>query len=426
MLTKFTVENFLSIKNRASINFQAGSIKEYKENIFYPDTKRSSPLLKCVGLFGKNASGKSNLIKAISFMSGFVINSSKESNATDLINIRPFKLSTETESKPSTFEATFFIENEKIRYGFSVTEKTVSSEWLFITQKTKEDMVFLRAGKEYSFDKSFKNTIRGKLELFTEITRPNSLFISVLSQFNDPLGTKVVGWFNDLIVAQDSAHLNLIEFTARLMSTGDYRKLINDIIKRSDLGIDGIEEKLNQTATKKNYSYDFLISVYNDDERSYNINTKHLKFNETNAAIDSITFDLLKDESFGTQKFFGILGPILFALKQRKILWIDEIDARMHSLLFEQVIKIFNSEKYNPNGAQLIFTSHNPIILKKGLRRDQMVLVEKDDYGASTMGSLYEKAPGVRNDASFDKDYLIGKYGAIPRLSSQLNLFDGL
>lgn len=426
MLLRFSVENFLSFKESVHINFQAGTIKEYKENVINNDINRSTPLLKCIGLFGKNASGKSNIVKAISFVSDFVINSSKESNSAESINIRSFLLSTESEAKPSTFEIIFFIDGEKYRYGFSVTEKSVLSEWLFVSVKNKEDKVFIRANQDYVFEKAFKTDIKGKLELFTEITRPNSLFISVLSQFNNSIGKRITDWFNDLIIAQDSAHLNLIEFTARLMSTGDYRKLINDIIKKSDLGIESIEERLSQVAVKKNFSYDFLISIYNDDERAYNIKTKHTKFNSNNTPIDSITFDLLQNESFGTQKFFGILGPILFALKQRKILWIDEIDARMHSLLFEQVIKIFNSEKYNPNGAQLIFTSHNPIILKKGLRRDQMVLVEKDDFGASSITSLYEKDPKVRKDASFDKDYLIGKYGAIPRFNSQLNLFDGI
>jgi uncharacterized protein len=137
-----------------------------------------------------------------------------------------------------------------------------------------------------------------------------------------------------------------------------------------------------------------------------------------------VFFDLFEDESLGTQKFFGILGPILYALTQRKVIWIDEIDARVHSLLLESVIGLFNSKKYNPNGAQLLFTSHNTNILRKGLRRDQMVMIEKDNFGISKFGSVYSKDPKIRNDASFDKDYLLGKYGGIPHLGTQLNLFD--
>lgn len=426
MLLKFSVENYLSFKETANIGFDPGTIREYKENVFYPAFTKSTPLLKCLGVFGKNASGKSNIIKAVAFMKDMVLNSSKESNSTNSIPTTPFLLSTKTPTKPSVFEITFYIQTEKYRYGFSATEKFVVSEWLFCTGKAKEEAVFIRAEQGYSFEKEFKTDFKSKLEFFTEITRPNSLFISVLAQFNNPIGILISTWFNDLIIAHDTSHAELIEFTARLMPVADYRKLITDIIKKSDLGIDSIEEKAKESATQKKFSSDFLNSVFNTDEINYTVKTKHAKFNEDNVMVEKVVFDLLQNESFGTQKFFGLLGPILFALRQRKILLIDEMDARMHFLLFENVIKIFNSDKYNPNGAQLVFTSHNAYILKRGLRRDQMILVEKDDYGASSIDSLYKKDPKVRNDASFDKDYLIGRYGAIPRLSSQLNLFDGL
>lgn len=426
MLLKFSVENYLSFKETASIGFDPGTIREYKENVFYPAFNKSTPLLKCLGVFGKNASGKSNIIKAVAFMKDMVLNSSKESNATKPIPTTAFLLSTKTPTKPSVFEITFYIQTEKYRYGFSSTEKFVVSEWLFCTGKNKEEAIFIRAEQGYSFEKEFKADFKSKLEFFTEITRPNSLFISVLAQFNNPIGTLISTWFNDLIIAHDASHAELIEFTARLMPVGDYRKLITDIIRNSDLGIDSIEEKAKESATQKKFSSDFLNAVFNTDEINYTVKTTHSKFNEDNVLVEKVVFDLLQNESFGTQKFFGLLGPILFALRQRKILLIDEMDARMHFLLFENVIKIFNSSKYNPNGAQLVFTSHNAYILKRGLRRDQMILVEKDDYGASSINSLYKKDPKVRNDASFDKDYLIGRYGAIPRLSSQLNLFEGL
>ena len=110
------------------------------------------------------------------------------------------------------------------------------------------------------------------------------------------------------------------------------------------------------------------------------------------------------------------------SLTQKRILWIDEIDSRLHPILLENIISLFNSKKYNPNGAQVLFTSHNTLPLKKLLRRDQMVFVEKDSLGVSTLQSLYSKAPKIRSDASFDKDYLLGKYGAIPRINIQLNL----
>ena len=140
--------------------------------------------------------------------------------------------------------------------------------------------------------------------------------------------------------------------------------------------------------------------------------------------VQKIYFDLLQNESLGTQKFFGILGPILYSLTQKKVIWIDEIDARVHTILLERIISLFNSNKYNPNGAQLIFTSHNLVIMKEGLRRDQMHIINKDEFGISTIESLHAKGPKIRSDASFDKDYLLGRYGGIPKLGTQLNIFD--
>lgn len=261
--------------------------------------------------------------------------------------------------------------------------------------------------------------------MFAEVTRSNSLFLSVLAQFNNTLCQKITDWFNDVVIANDTAHLDLIETTARLMSVSDYRILINEIIRKSDMGIEAIEEKRKDGLQKKTAFEEFVdLASWDTHDKQYSIKTRHIKYNQDAVAVDTVMLDLLQNESLGTQKFFGILGPILYALKQRKILWIDEIDARMHSLLLESVIGLFNSYKYNPNGGQLIFTSHNTNILKKGLRRDQMAFVSKDKFGISSFDILHEKDPKVRNDASFDKDYLLGKYGAIPKLGSQLNIFD--
>ena len=408
------------------ISFEAGVIKEYQENIFLPSPYTDKPLLKCVGLFGKNAGGKSNFIRALSFMKEFVLDSSKESSSTKQINVTPFLLSTESEHNPSTFEVLFHDDNKRYKYGFSITRKQVESEWLFVTSKNKEETLFLRSRQDFVFEKKIKSDAKAKLELLTQLTRGNSLFISVLAQFNNPIGEIVSNWFNNIIIAKDTDHLALIDFTARLMSMNDYKRRIIEIIKHSDLGIESIDEKLKETAQKTNYSYDFLKSIVHSEENNYVVKTKHIKYSGKKDSNEQVVFDLLQNESFGTQKFFGILGPILYSLREKKIIWIDELDARMHTLLFEVMVKIFNSEKYNPNGAQLLFTSHNQYALKKGLRRDQMIMVEKDKYGVSSIGSVYQKSPKTRNDASFDKEYLSGKYGAIPRIQSQLDLFEGL
>ncbi|HMG68384.1 MAG TPA: ATP-binding protein [Chitinophagaceae bacterium] len=421
MLLRFSLENYLSFKDKAFLDFTAGTIKEKLENVFSPFFFEGPNLLKSIGLYGKNSSGKSNLLKGFSFMREFVVNSSKESLGNQSIKVLPFKLSSETDNKASTFEVIFFIGEIKYRYGFSATEKAVQSEWLFQTSRIKESYIFIRAEKDIECDKKFKQELKGKFELLHEVTRTNSLFISVLAQFNMQLGLSIQKWFEDILVAHDEDHYALIDFSAKLMNDAYYNQKLNEIIQHSDFGIDSVEQRIKEIITKKNYSREFLDTFFADN-KDYSVRTTHTKYNNDQKPVQKIIFDLLENESIGTQKYFGLFGPILLALTQKRILWIDEIDARLHPILLENIISFFNSKKYNPNGAQIVFTSHNTIPLKKLLRRDQMIFVEKDSFGASCCQSLYAKSPKTRNDASFDKDYLMGKYGAIPKINTQLNL----
>lgn len=424
MLLNFSTENFLSFKDRVKLNFTASAIKEHQDNLYSPHFTDDFKLLKSVGIYGPNSSGKSNFIKAFSFMKSFILNSSKETNAVQAINVQPFRLSSSTDSKNSFFEAHFIINGVRYKYGFLVNEKYVHGEWLFRSVKIKDEAIFIRAKQEFNIEKRFRNDLKGKADFLAELTRSNSLFLSVMSQFNIDVAKNITQWFADCIIAHDTDHLALIDFSAKLMSNPIYRKLLNDIIRNSGLGIESIEEKIKEYATRLNYSVEFLQSVFSDEIKNYTVRTKHRKYDEDFKFIETVVFDLIENESLGTQKYFGLLGPILLSLKEQRVLFIDEIDARLHTLLLQNVVDLFNSTDYNPNGAQLIFTSHNTNVLKKKLRRDQMIFAEKDQYGASSMDSLYNKSPKVRNDASFDKDYLLGKYGAIPILPTQLNLFD--
>ena len=177
MFVSFTVENFLSIRNRLKIDFVANSIKDYRENQFPPYPTAKDQLLKSLAIYGSNNCGKSNLVRAIDFVKTFVLNSSKESHSSQTIAIQPFLLSSTTKDRPSIFEVVFYLENQRYRYGFAVTPKYVDSEWLFVTEKKKEEKLFIRARQEYNFDKVFKVGLKGKFELFAEVTRHNTLFL---------------------------------------------------------------------------------------------------------------------------------------------------------------------------------------------------------------------------------------------------------
>lgn len=424
MLLSFSFENFLSFRDRVKLNFRAGTIKDYPENVYLPHFDSQLKMLKSIALYGANSSGKSNIIKAFAFYRHFILESSKESNSAQTIPVSPFLLSEQPETLPSLFEAVFFVAGVKYKYGFQVDKYSVVAEWLFSYPSRKEEKLFLRGRQEFSFERKFQSASKTKLETLAEFTRPNSLYLSVLAQFNFQIAQDILKWLDSILVVHDTDHKDLINYTAGLMEDVDYRKYINDIMKNSGLDIQGVESTLDKLSEKTSYSVEFLNTLIGTAAKKYTIKTRHYKYGVDNKPTDNISFDLVKNESLGTQKFFGILGPVLKALKESRLLLVDEIDSRLHSGLLEHIISLFNSIKYNPNGSQLIFTSHNTKLLKDNMRRDQMVFVEKKPGENSTFESLYAKKPSVRNDATFEKDYLAGKYGAIPVFSTQMNLFE--
>jgi AAA15 family ATPase/GTPase len=421
MLVEFSVDNYLSFRDKCKIKMEAGTIKEHSENIHYPIFSKDLKLIKCGVLYGANASGKSNLLKAFSFVRQFVLNSSKESQATEDIKIEPFRLNTSNLDKPSSFEIVFLIDDFKYRYGFTVTTKKVVEEWLFFSEKRKEEKLFARSENQISVDQKLLNEPKNKIELLKELTRPNSLFISVLSQFNISLGDRISSWFSNTVVAFEVNNSDLINYTATLLKKPHFKIKIHEIILKSDLGFSSIEAIIKEKVNKSNYSEEFMSFFYNS-EQDYSIKTTHSVFDDKKKQKEFTVFDLIKNESLGTQKFIALLGVVLEALFEKKVIWIDELDSRFHELLLKMIVNLFNSNQNNPNGAQLICTCHNTSLLKRMLRRDQMFFSEKDELGSTSVSSLYQKDPSIRNDASFEKDYTAGKYGAIPKIQ-QLNLF---
>lgn len=425
MLVSFSIENFLSFNERAILKLEAASIKEHLESTFTPAYfSNEVRFLKSVAIYGGNSSGKSNLMKGFAFMRNFVLNSSKESQSHEIINTEPFRLNEESEDAPTFFEVNIIIEGSKYRYGFLVDKKAIVQEWLFIVKKRSEENIFVRVNQLFEISKPYKTgELKLQMDMLTQFTRPNALFISVLTQFNIDIGRTISNWFSNSMIIYDSTNEEIVNFTARLLEDPDYNKKINTIIDASGLGFSSVSTVIKEKALKTKYSEQFIASLYADDVKTYTVHTKHKKY-KGDKLIGSVNFDLLKNESLGSQKYFGLLGPIIHSLKNGGLLFVDEIDSKLHTHLLEKIIKIFNSKSNNFNGAQLIFTLHNTNPLGKLLRRDQMLFVDKDSLGRSSINSLNKKMPSVRNDASFEKDYLAGKFKTgLPKLGGQLNLF---
>jgi AAA15 family ATPase/GTPase len=429
MLIEFSVGNFLSFREPQTLSMVASSIKDKgideNDNVFsVPGIKNK--FLKSAVIYGANASGKSNFIEAFSFFKAFILNSSKETQANQAIEVERYKLSTETEEAPSFFEIIFNYKDIQYRYGFEVDNQKINSEWFYHKPKTKEIEYFYR--KEQEFDLHEKFSV-GKTLCDNKMVRNNALLLSVAAQFNDFIPMEVISWlynFNSISGLKDESYQ---EYTLNLLQQENYKERILNFTKVADLGIDDlklIQQEITDVNFNKNHTQeqkDVLLKALKAKKIS-NLMSFHQKYDKSMQPVDLVPFYFQESESAGTIKYFSLAGPLLDTLDNGKVLMIDELDSKLHPLLTEKIISLFNSHITNPKNAQLIFTTHDTNLLSAKLfRRDQVWFTEKDRYGASNVFSLVKYK--VRNDASFEKDYLLGKYGGIPILKDFSKLFKG-
>jgi AAA15 family ATPase/GTPase len=383
-------------------------------------------LLKGAILYGANASGKSNFVKAMSTMRRLVLQSFEQSS-TDELDITPFLLNTETENAPSSFEVVFLIDGTMYRYGFEVDDHSVLSEWLFDVPKQAERPLFIRE----------KDGIEVMTKVFPEgrdleeRTRDNALFLSVVDQFNGRIAKQIMRWFHNFITISGLSHERYKGVTFNMLENKHTQHLLLDFYKKVDLGFDDItisKAPFDPKELPNDLAENLLKQLITDLEDSYRIDIKtiHKKYNAKNKAVGNVEFDMRSQESSGSNKLFNISGPIFDVLNDGGTLVVDELDASLHPLLTLAITRLFNSGEFNRNNAQLIFATHDTNLLNYGnYRRDQIYFVEKNKYGASEMYSLVEyKEEGktIRKDRSFEKDYIEGRYGAIPFIGNLSNV----
>lgn len=447
MIIEFSTCNFLSFKEAITFSMVASNpVKELEGedgslNNVFTDANGKVKYLKTAAIYGANGSGKSNLFAAISFFRNFILNSSKESLAEDEIETVPFLFNSATENSPSSFEMIFMIDEIRYRYGFETTQTEIVSEWLFalnIKESTRESNYFTREFQEIKVNlKTFKE---GKG--VESRTRKNALFLSSVAQWNGETPIAIQKWFRENLNIISGTSNDTLAFTInKFQEEPLFREKVIEFIKLVDTGIEKIliEETilgdlLSKTpASSKNHKIYELIdelqkelqkqveeegNVKKEKRKEVTIKTYHKRFDEAMNMIDlaELKFGL---ESDGTQRLFALLGPWFDTLENGSILVIDEFGSNLHTKLSIELIKLFNSV-INKSNAQLIFTSHDTNLLRNDLfRRDQIWFTEKDSKtGCSDIYSLVEykinQATSIRNDASFERDYLMGKYGAIP------------
>ncbi len=418
MLIEFSVGNYRSFKNRVTLSMMAAKLKsknkEIDENNLFPITD-SIRLLKSAAIYGANASGKSNLIRAFPFMCRFVLGSSKDSQATDPIGVESFRLNTETENQPSYFEIVFFLDGKRYRYGFEADTQRIHSEWLYYVPQKREAKLFLREGNEFSLSSAFKEGKR-----IEDKTRENALFLSVVAQFNGAISQSILRWFQRLGIISGLSDMGYRNFTIKSVEDETLKDGIILFVKRMDLGISDIKvlkTSLSEANLPKEVQQrlkDLALEHGEGEPTLVTVTTSHKKYsNDGNTLVSAVSFDLDDNESEGTKKLFYLSGPLLDTLQSGKVLIIDELDTRFHPLITSAIIQLFNSKTTNPNNAQLIFATHDTNLLSnRFFRRDQIWFTEKDKYGATDLYSLAEYK--IPDDAPFEKDYIAGRYGAIP------------
>ena len=426
MLIDFTVGNVLSFRDKKTLSLVAASIKEQGEDNLIRTSRMT--LLKGAVVYGANASGKSNLIRAMSIMRHIVLGSFGTSSTAEL-DITPFLLSTETREQPSFFEVSFLINETRYRYGFELDKVSVKAEWLYEAQKSTERPLFIREKDGIEVMKRFAE---GKdLE---EKTRDNALFLSVVDQFNGLTAKKIMRWFRQFIAISGLSHEDYKAITFNLLEQKSSRQDMLAFYRNLDLGFDDLALKKLPFDSKDlpaNLPEALFKQIVSDVEGALklDIRTSHNVYDKDNKIRERVDFDLRSQESSGTNKIFNISGPVFETLQKGAVLVIDELDASLHPLLTLAITRLFNSANHNVNNAQLIFTTHDTNLLHYGnYRRDQIYFMEKDPAGGSDLYSLVEyKEEGktVRKDRSFEKDYIGGRYGAIPFIGNVSNLVPG-
>jgi len=406
MLLRLRFSNFRSFRTEQELSLVAGPFTDLPDVVRHSAGAREG-ILPGAAIYGANGSGKSNLIKAVSFMSSAVALSQRSWNPEGPIPREPFMADEESGRDASEFEADFLLAGVRYRYGFRVDSELVLEEWLHVYPKGKKQTWFHRGrGTPIAFSKKMP----GENRTIEALTRKNSLFLSAAAQNNHEALLPVYGWLAGMLFV-DGDRAEYLEYTADLCAQPDYKNEIARLVSVADLGIAGmVVEHAKVPGLRAGIEAMKTIlkmpATPPLSETQTEIRLLHRFADKTVSFDDS-------QESDGTIAYLSLLGPVVDALKKGVPLLVDELDASLHSLLAIELIRLFNTPSSNPNGAQLIFNTHDTNLLSSGaLRRDQIWFTEKGSDASSHLFALSDFKP--RRQENLQNGYLQGRYGAIP------------
>ncbi len=401
MLIRFSFKNFKSFKNENCLDMEATSLKEHEYNVA---KIHNGEYLKVSAIYGANASGKTNVLQAFDYMKKRILVSddSKRNSPIDEENVYSFMINND----PIALEVEILAKNNKIyKYGFEVLKDKIISEWLFEKRLNKFYAIFERENNNVSMKPN-------KISELANIDE-RTLFLNIYSKIdrNNEDFSNVYDWFVSSTYL-DLGNPNFERFinnrvSLKILSDENYKKELLKFIKTFDSGIEGIKTTPDSIEAVKSNNGIIDIEVIHKGE---------------NGELKALTFYL---ESNGTRKMFHLFDFFMDALKNGMVLFVDELDAKLHPLLTRYIINLFHNSDTNKGNGQLIYSTHDTVNLnKETFRRDEIWFAEKDKDGISEIYALSDyileddKNAGkkVRNDATYNKDYLTGRYGAIPVL----------
>jgi len=419
MLLSFTVGNFRSFKGSKTFSMKAASIQEHKD---FVRESNNTKLLPVAAVYGANSSGKSNLLSALKTMKNTLLSSVK-TNPTEKLKTDTFKLDEEYPQKPTLFDVVFSTNGTTYRYGFEYTETSITGEWLYTLNNDREKNLFIRNSEGIGVTKDFPE---GKDK--EEATAENRLFLSLVAQLNGKTALAVMKWFEDLRIISGVYDSSFKDYSFKyLFADNPQSQLAQTFVNSMDLGFTSLrkdeskEKEYDLSNTNNKNILDRVFEKYMLNWPALKIQTGH-KVLLKDGSFTEAFFPNDEMESEGTKKIINMSGPIVDSIINGGIIVVDEFDAKLHPLLTKKIIDIFNSPETNPYNAQLIFATHDTNLLSnKIFRRDQIWFAEKNREDESTdiypLSEIKEQnGDKIRNDRVYEKDYINGKYGAIPYL----------
>lgn len=401
MILKIEFENFFSIRDRIRIDFRAANIntklaRELRHNVI---DWNGVPVLKSLGLFGPNASGKSNILKAINFCCRMILDSHLNNEGV-VFNFEPFKFDGWQE-KPSCFLIDFVCDNVEYEYSFELTKTKIISESLYYYPFGRRAKIFVRnADGKYSFG---TGGISKPADVVLNTSNKN-LFLSRASSMNREIAQKLYRYFMDQFL------LGLVNVNDMMILDGfnTYKDVILKALEVFDTDITDIEVRKEQIPAP--------VMVPGQGDVSFKL-VDVLKFKTFHRNNKDVMFDLDLEESSGTRKLFQILIRLLDVVKNRKSIMMDEFDLGLHTRLADFILDLIHAS----DGSQLLFSSHNTNLIDvKRLRRDQIVFVNKSEYGATEVYSLYD-FKDFRENMDAEKGYIQGRFDAVPYVDSSVD-----